>query len=166
MQQPEPTLPLDLKQRALETFGLEILAGAGQDGAIISAVTSALDALHRQVMDEIADLAIKFAGDIEIEEGEEPDDSISFDGAAALLWFARQLKERIPPEGDYDYEPQVGDTVEVVMLGTVTDTTDEAGPEDTWSFANDYIEADFEYGDPLRVRVMHRGEDDDDLTSA
>lgn len=160
--QHDAKLPLDLKQRALETFGLELLAGAGQDDAIVSAVMSALDALHRQVTDEIADLAMKFAQDIETEDGEEPDGSIAFDGSAALLWFARQLKERIPPEGDYDYEPRIGDTVEVIMLGTVIDVTDEAGPDDTWGFANDYMEADLAYGDPIRVRLMHRGEDDDE----
>lgn len=159
--QHDAKLPLDLKQRALETFGLELLAGAGQDDAIVAAVMSALEALQRQVTEEIAELAMHFAADIETEDDEEPDDSIAFDGAAALLWFARQLKERIPPEGDYDYAPQVGDTVEVVLLGTVADVTDEAGPDDTWTLVNDYIEADFSYGDPLRIRLMFREEEED-----
>lgn len=165
----EPTLPLDLKQRALETFGLEVMTGAEQDDAIVAAVMSALEALQRQVTEEISELALKFAADIDAYIDGDGDgvqksstavaEELADDGAATLMWFARQLKERIPAEGDYDYVPTVGDTVEVILLGTVDSVADNAGPDATWVFDNEYITNFFAYRDPVRVRLMHRGED-------
>lgn len=158
-------LPVDLKQRALETFGLELLAGVGQDSAVINAVSATLEAFHRQITDEIADLAIKYAEDMDeytdgVNVKPSPDtDTLVDDGAAALLWFAKKLKEDLPLTGDYDYVPKNGDEVEISFRGSVWTTADDkywyVQPDNGYT---ENVTFDRSKPDGPRVRLLYREE--------
>ena len=148
-------VPVDLVERAVEVYQLNKQFGTDDAPALASALTSALEAHARQLTDELAELALAFAEDIDSSEDDE--NSIAGDGAAALMWFARQLKENIPQNGDYDYVPQEHDTIEVVMKGTVV--TSAAGKSSlAFQPASGTLLLNFNRAllDGMRVRVLYR----------
>jgi hypothetical protein len=123
-----PRLPVDLQKKATETFEFERMLGATPDSALINAVTAALESYKRQVMDELADLAERYADDLDVEAaGEEDIYEGSLDTAAGeyshgLRWFADKVRNELPVDGDYDYEPTDGDLVELIIRGQVYNT--------------------------------------------
>lgn len=79
---------------AMEVFRMETALGATDDDALKSAIESAVAAAHRACMAIVRDDILMQSEALDADE----DNDLLDDGVAALIWYAIELDERLPPE--------------------------------------------------------------------
>jgi hypothetical protein len=158
---------LDLMTRAKETYSLETSIGSEHDEALAAVVTCITEAVTQQNTEELAQLALLYATDMDqaesasqlpefiaVDDGEE---TILNDGPGALMWFARQLLDKLPPESEISkYEPTDGDLVQLIVAGTVV-LGPEPGMFSVFTEDTDTV-IDFDAGNvgEARFRLLYR----------
>lgn len=154
----------DLIRQAKETYALEIqLADGLNSDALDKAISAALEAHERTVLQRIAQQAETFA------LAEEEDDNPDF--AVALRWFAHKLRDDLGPQADGPYVPHENDVVEVTITGAVIcwleeceNCDGEKPPEFAWSVLDDETGDEYFFRNHPRrlprVRVLSRSEED------
>lgn len=153
-------VPADILDAAKETYLLEIQLDSSPEDALTKALQSALAAHARQVVEETAELAERLAVEIDASgDGHEVGESLVSDGPAALLWLARQLREKIPPDAT-EYTPHDDDLVEVVIPGTVMRQPGSGSTEWSLISADGMREYPFDQSidTDLRVRIVYRSD--------
>lgn len=81
----------------VEVFYMEASQGLDTEGAVRAAIEAAVATAHRGFTRGTRDDILEKAEDLDATENP-GDDSIVFDGAAALMWYAHLLDETLPPE--------------------------------------------------------------------
>lgn len=157
-------VPADILDAAKQTYLLEIQLDSDPEAALEKALQAGLTAHARQVVVETAELAERLAVELDASGGDdltEEGEYLATDGPAALLWLSRQLREKIPPEGEtHAYTPHDDDLVEVTIPGTVM--KQPGSGEGDWSLISDDGMREYAFSQAidtdLRVRVIVRSE--------
>lgn len=150
------TVPVDILGTAIETYGLEVALGGLDKDALTKALSAAILAHERQVIDRIARVLEALAQD---------DDD---DGTASLMRAAAVIRSELPmaSAASIPYLPVQDDIAEVVLAGRVhiaQETCASCGHEShsLWSlydFATgaEYFFDEAELQQNLRIRVLRR----------
>lgn len=84
-------------QSGIQAYELEIILGHDHETALRAALEASIHVARREFTRGTRADILEKAEDLDATENP-GDDSIVFDGAAALIWYAELLDETLPPE--------------------------------------------------------------------
>lgn len=144
-------IPKDVLDAAQEVARLEWELTEDATSALRKAITAALLQYERHVLGETSERAAKLAEELDIDE----DDDMATDGPAALLMFARQLREELPPD-PAGYVPTDDDLIELILVGTVVNGEPGSGRWSVITADFSSVEVDQKLAGQVMVRLLRR----------